>query len=170
MAPLSKVQPKQDKTAKKVSPNRDIPIGEQLAAVKGRLADARKDLAGIDQEAHTVAGASTEEAEEYKSLRERLIQLYELQVRVLEQIQVLDAAVGKLRQQMTLWTGFAEPPPYLLELSSVISAKTGFSLELGPKANSETQFPRNRMVVSCLVLSYRSKFLLRTNNEWRDTL
>lgn len=114
---LSKVRPKQDKTTKIVSPNREIPVGEQLAAAKVRLADARKDLAGIDKETHTAAGATKEEADEYKSLRERLIQLYELQVRALEQMQVLDAATDELRQQMASWTGFAVPPPYPLDLS-----------------------------------------------------
>lgn len=47
----------------------------------------------------------------------QLIQLYELQVRAPEQIQVLGAAEDELRQQMTSWTGFAESPPYPLDLS-----------------------------------------------------
>jgi len=46
-----------------------------------------------------------------------LIYLYELQVRALEQKQVIDAAADKLRQQMASWTGFDEPRPYPIYFS-----------------------------------------------------
>jgi len=39
---LDKVQSKQDESAKSDSLNRGVPVGELLAAVKGRLAEARK--------------------------------------------------------------------------------------------------------------------------------
>lgn len=112
---LPKVQAEQDKTAKTASSGRDVPVGEQLAAAQRRLAEVREELVGIDNETQRPAGATTEEADENRSLRERLIQLYELQIRALEQMQMLDAAANELRQQMVSWTGFAEPPPYPLE-------------------------------------------------------
>jgi len=46
-----------------------------------------------------------------------LIYLYELQVRALEQKQVIDAAADKLRQQMASWTGFDGPRPYPIYFS-----------------------------------------------------
>lgn len=114
---LDKVQSKQDESAKSDSLNRDVPVGELLAAVKGRLAEARKQFSGIDNQAQRTASATQEETDEYKNLRERLIYLYELQVRALEQKQIIDAAADKLRQQMASWTGFDEPRPYPIYFS-----------------------------------------------------
>ena len=114
--PLSKDQTENDETTKKDSPGKEIPIKEQLAAAQERLAEFRKQLAGIDKETQTPAGATTEEADEYKSLQGRLIQLYELQVKALEQMQMLENTTDELRKQMASWTGFTEKPPYPLDL------------------------------------------------------
>lgn len=113
---LNKVQPKQNETAKVASSTKDVSVGEQLAAVKGRLAEARTEFSGVDDRTQRSSSATPEEADEYKRLRVRLIQLYELQIRALEQIQILDTTADELRKQIALWTGFAEPQPYPLEL------------------------------------------------------
>ncbi|NOT12519.1 MAG: mechanosensitive ion channel [Methylococcaceae bacterium] len=113
---LTNIQPKQDEAAKNAIPKLDIPVGEQLVAVKARLADARQKLSVIGGVIQQHVGATSEEADEYKSLWERLIQSYELQNRALEQMQVIGAATDDLRQQMASWSGFGEAPPYPLEL------------------------------------------------------
>ncbi|MGZ8159291.1 MAG: mechanosensitive ion channel domain-containing protein [Methylobacter sp.] len=114
--PLPKVQAEKDETTKKVPSGKEIPIKEQLAAVQGRLVEVWKEMAIIEIQTKLPAGATTEEADEYKSLQERLIQLYELQIRALEQMQTIDASADELRQQMASWTGFAVKPPYPLDL------------------------------------------------------
>lgn len=134
-----KIQPKQDGTVKTVASNQGIPIGEQLTAVKGRLADVRKELTEIDLENQSPVNASPIEADEYKTLRERLIQLYELQVRTLEQMQVIDATTDDLRQQIIMWTGFDKPPPYSINLSDDLWRE---------KRNTEQDIRTYRMVLS----------------------
>lgn len=131
----TEIQPKQDGTAKSA----DIPVGEQLAAVKGRLAEVRKELVEINQENKSPVDASPKEADEYKTLRERLIQLYELQVRVLEQMQVIDATADNLRQQMVMWVGFDKPPPYPINLSDDLWRE---------KRNTEQDIRTYRMALS----------------------
>ncbi|MGZ9127591.1 MAG: mechanosensitive ion channel domain-containing protein [Candidatus Binatia bacterium] len=121
---LPKAQNEQRETTKTNSPKQMAPITEQLAATKARLAEAREQLAGIDDETKRPAGATPEEIDQYKSLRERLIYLYELQIRALEQMQLLDAGMNELRQQMASWTGFAEPPPYPLDFSDNLWRET----------------------------------------------
>lgn len=109
---LNKVQTKQNETAKGVLSS----VGEQLAAAKGRLAEARAEFSGVDDRTR-LSSATPEEADEYKRLRVRLIQLYELQTRALEQIQILDTTADELRKQIASWTGFAEPQPDSLDFS-----------------------------------------------------
>ena len=118
--PLPKVKTGQEGATKNASPSLEIPIKEQLANAKKRLSEAKQDLAGINKENQVFAGSTKEEVDEYKNMHERLIQLYEMQTIALEQMQILDADTGTLRQRMTSWTGFEERPPYPLELGDNI--------------------------------------------------
>lgn len=114
---LNKVQPKQNETAKAASSTKDVSVGKQLAAVKGRLAEAKTEFSGVDDRTQRPSSATPGEADEYKRLKVRLIQLYELQITALEQIQILDTTADELRKQIALWTGFAEPQPDSLDFS-----------------------------------------------------
>lgn len=117
---LPKVQAKQDETAKTASPSRNETVDEQLAATQDRLVKARAELAGIYSEnqrrAEIPAGATKSEAEEYESLLERLVQLYEMHVRTLEQMKVLSSATGEFQQQAAAWHSFDVSPPYPVSL------------------------------------------------------
>jgi small-conductance mechanosensitive channel len=117
---LPKAQSDQAETVKTGASGREIPVEEQLAATQQRLVKVRADLAGMPGENQSrgelPAGATKDEAEEYESLLARLVQLYEMQVRALEQITMLSSAAGELQQQAAAWIGFAETPPYPVTL------------------------------------------------------
>jgi potassium efflux system protein len=117
---LSQVHPKLDETSKTASSGRNETIDEQLTTTQDRLVKAQAELAGIYSEnqsrAEGPAGATKSEAEEYQTLLERLVQIYEMQLRTIDQIKLLSRAVGEIHQQSAAWTGFAEPPPYHVSL------------------------------------------------------
>lgn len=117
---LPKVRPQQDETVKAATSGRNESVDAQLVATQERLVNARAKSAGFYSENQSrdegPVGATKDEAEEYQSLLERLVQLYEMQVRTLDQIKMLSSAAAEYQQQAAAWPGFAEPPPYPVSL------------------------------------------------------
>ena len=117
---LPKVRAQQDETVKAATSGRNESVDAQLVATQERLVIARAKSAGFYSENQSrdegPVGSTKDEAEEYQSLLERLIRIYEMQVRTLNQIKMLSSAAGEFQQQAAAWNGFAEPPPYPVAL------------------------------------------------------
>lgn len=110
---------------KTVAQDKEIPVKEQLTSAQDRLSTAKTEMAAPLRRGELPAGASQNEAEEYEALRERLVRLYEQQVKALEQRLTITAGSEELQRQADAWTEFAVPPPYPLKLSDGLWREIG---------------------------------------------